>query len=237
MASSGTYAYSPAASNLALVAFGRCLIRRTELTAQHLADADNEANLLQVEWSSRQPNLWTSELYSQALTESDGDYDLPARMVAIQAAYITTTVDGVSTDRIIWPLSTFEYASLPDKTQEGPPTSYWYNRTITPSIKLWPVPDDSATYTLKLRILHQIQDASLVSGVTLDLPYRWLDAWVTGLAARLADLYPDALIKAKGPAAVTDMWAKAERSWTIAATEDQERVPQYLNCATGQYYQ
>lgn len=237
MASSGTYAFGPAASNLTLTAFGRCLIRRTEITAQHLADADSEANLLQVEWSSRQPNLWTSELYTQALTASDGDYDLPARMVAIQAAYITTTSGGVSTDQIIWPLSTFEYSSIPDKTQEGVPTSYWYNRTITPSIKLWPVPDGNATYTLKLRILHQIQDASLVSGVTLDLPYRWLDAWVTGLAARLADIYPDALIKSKGPNAITDMWAKAERSWGIAATEDQERVPQYLNCSTAQYFQ
>ncbi len=208
-----------------LVAFGRINIRRSEITAQHLDDAFNESNLLQVEFSNRQPNLWSDELYSVTLTESTATYTLPARMVAIQAAYLSTTSGGVTTDTIIWPISTFEYAALPNKTQESVPTSYWYNRQITPQISLWPVPDGNATYTLNLRILHQIQDASLTSGATLDLPYRWLDTWVANLAARLADIYPDAFVKSKGPGAVADMWAKAERSWAIAATEDQERVP------------
>lgn len=157
-------------------------------------------------------------------------------MIAIQAAYITTTSGGVSTDRIIWPLSTFEYASLPDKTQEGSPSSYWYDRTITPSIKLWPVPDDSATYTLKLRILHQIQDVSLKSGTNLDLPYRWLDAWVAALAARMGAIYPDALIKSFGPNAVNDLRAQSKEAWTNAAIEDQERVPLYIQPQTDYLY-
>lgn len=237
MASSNTYAYGPAASNLMLTAFGRCLMRRAELTTQHLADAENEANLLQVTWANAQPNLWTSELYTVNLTAGDGDYDLPARMIAIQAAYLNVTSGDVSTDRILWPLSVFEYASLPNKTQEGPPTSYWYDRTITPSIKLWPVPDDAATYVLKFRILHQIQDVSLRSGTNLDLPYRWLDAWVAALAARLGAIYPDALIKAFGPNGVNDLRAQADKAWANAATEDKERVPMYLNCATSMYFQ
>ncbi len=237
MAATGTYAYGPATSNLMLTAFNRCLIRRTEITAQHLADAENEANLVQVEWSSRQPNLWTTELYTTALTEGTATYTLPARMIAIQAAYLSIDDgSGSSTDQILWALSTFEFSAIPDKTQEAVPNSYWYDRTITPQITLWPVPNEDDRYTLNLRILHQIQDASLASGTTLDLPYRWLDAWVSALAARLADLYPDALIKSKGPGAITDMWAKAERAWKIAATEDQERVPMYLQPQTYSYW-
>lgn len=235
MASTGTYNFGPAASSLMLTAFNRCLIRRTEITAQHLADAENESNLVQVEFTNRQPNLWTDELYEQELESGTATYTLPARMVAIQAAYLSVD-NGSVTDRILWPLSTFEYAAIPDKTASAPPTSYWYNRQITPQITLWPVPDDDATYTLNLRILHQIQDASLASGTTLDLPYRWLDAWVSALAARLADLYPDALIKTKGQGAIAEMWAKAERAWTIAATEDQERVPLYIQPATQAYW-
>lgn len=190
---------------------------------------------MQVEFSNRQPNLWTDELYTQALTAGTATYTLPARMVAIQAAYLTID-SGTSTDQILWPLSTFEYAAMPNKTQESVPNSYWYNRQITPQITLWPVPDSSATYTLNLRILHQIQDASLVGGATLDLPFRWLDAWVSALAARLADLYPDPLIKAKGPGAIQDLWTKAERAWAIAATEDQERVPLYIQPQTQSYW-
>ncbi len=235
MTATATYAYGPAASNLMLTAFGRCLIRRTEITPQHLADADNEANLLQVEWASRQPNLWTDELYEQVLTSGTASYTLPARMIAIQAAFLTTD-NGSLSDTILYPLSTWEYAAMPDKTTTGVPTSYWYRRVIDPEIFLWPVPDDNADYVLKLRILHQIQDVSLKNGTTLDLPYRWLDAWVTGLAARLADIYPDALVKTKGPGAITEMWAKAERAWGIAATEDQERVPLFIQPQTQMYW-
>lgn len=203
-----------------LTAFGRIGIRRTEITAQHLADAENEANLVQVKLSNKQPNLWTDELYEQALTAGTATYTLNARLIAIQAAFITTTSGGVSTDRVIWPYSTFEYAAIPDKTQEGPPTAYWYNRQITPQITLWPVPDDAATYALKLRVCRQIQDVSLANGTTLDLPYRWLDVFVADLAHRLSRIYaPDKEAMRKVDAA---------EAWTIAATEDQERLPTYL---------
>lgn len=228
MASTGTYAYSPAASNLMLTAFGRIGIRRTEITAQHLADAENEANLLQVNISNKQPNLWTDELYTQVLTESTATYALPARLIAIQACYLTTTTGGTSTDRILWPYSTFEYASLPNKTQEGPPTAYWYNRQITPEIKLWPVPDGDATYTLNLRVCRQVQDVSLKSGTTLDLPYRWLDVYVADLAHRLSRIYATPLEAARK--------VDAAEAWANAATEDQERVPILFSMATGSYY-
>ncbi len=236
MTTTGSYSYNPAAANLTMVAFGRVGLRRAELTTQHMADAENEINLLQVEMSNRQPNLWRGQTYESALTAGVATTTLPEQVIAIAAAYISITTGNQTIDRIIWPLSTFEYAALPDKLQEGPPTSYWYDRQSTPQITFWPVPDVSATYTAKLRVFSQIQDATLVGGKTIDMPYRWLDAWVAGLAARLADLYPDPLIKTKGPGAIQDMWAKAERAWTIAATEDKERVPLYLQPQTQAYW-
>lgn len=212
-----------------LTAFGRIGIRRTEITAQHLADAENEANLLQTVLANKQPNLWTDELYTQTLTAGTASYTLNARLIAIQAAYLTTTSGGVSTDRILWPLSTFEYAAIPDKTQESPPNSYWYQRLSTPVIYMWPVPDDSATYTLKLRVCRQIQDVSLVSGATLDLPYRWLDVYVADLSHRLSRIYaPDKEMMRK---------ADAAEAWANAATEDQERVPLYIQPQMGYLYQ
>lgn len=211
-----------------LTAFGRIGIRRTEITAQHLADAENEANLLQVTLSNKQPNLWTDELYTTGLTEGTATYTLPARLIAIQACYLATTTGSTSVDRIMWPYSTFEYSSIPNKAQEGPPTAYWYNRQITPEIVLWPVPDGDATYTLKLRVCRQIQDVSLKSGATLDLPYRWLDVYVADLAHRLSRIYAQPLEAARK--------ADSMEAWANAATEDQERVPIYLSMDTGGYY-
>lgn len=228
MASSGLYQFNPAASNLTLVAYSRIGIRRTAITAEHMADAESEANLVQVELTNRQPLLWRSELYTQALTQGTGTYVLPARMVAIQAAYITTTNNGQSFDRIIWPLSAFEWSALPDKTTQAPPQSYWYDRLINPEMKLWPVPDGNATYTLKLQILSQIQDVVLGNGVTMDMPFRYLDCFVAKLAHRLARIYaPDKEALRK---------ADADEAWNVAAAQDSEDVPLYIQPGLDSYY-
>jgi len=224
-----TYAFNPAASNLMLTAFGRCGIRRSALTPEHFADAYNEANLIQVLLANKQPNLWTDELYEVELEEGTATYELNARLIAIQAAFITTdNGDDTTTDRIVWPYSTFEYAAIPNKEQQAPPTAYWYQRLITPQITVWPVPDADETYTLKLRVCRQIQDVSLKGSKTLDLPYRWLDVWVAEMAYRMARIYaPDREDKRK---------TEAAEAWANAATEDQEQVPLYLAPSLSGYW-
>jgi hypothetical protein len=234
---SGTYAFQPSVADLVLNAYGRIGLKRAELTQQHMADAATEANFVQVEMASRQPNLWMSELYTVALVSGTATYTLPARMISPMAVYLTITPSGgTAADRILMPISTFEYAALPVKTQTGTPSQYWYNRQVAPQITLWPVPDDAATYTLNLQILSQPQDASIPNGVTPQLPFRWLDAFTAALAARLADIYASATIQAKGPSGVTDLWAKAERAWQIAANEDHENVPTYIIPGISSYY-
>lgn len=228
MASSSTFAFNPSAGDLVLGAFSRIQIRRSEITQQHLADASNEANLLQVEFANKQPNLWTSELYTASLSAGTATYTLPARTIAITAAYISSSVGGVATDQIIGPISTTEYAAYPVKTQQGYPTVYWYNRQATPTITLWPVPDDATSYTLNLRMFAQIEDVSLPSGVTLDLPYRWLDAFTAGLAARLAQIYK--------PEVAERLDLRADRAWAIAAKQDQEDVPIFIAPSVGVYW-
>lgn len=220
MASSGTYAYGPSVGDLILNAFSRIQIRRTELTQQHLMDAAQECNLLQVEFSNRLPNLWLAETYTVSLIASTASYALAARLIAPMAVYLTVTSGSTSTDRILSPLSTFEYASMPNKTTTGQPTSYWFDRQETPVMYLWPVPDSSATYTLNLRMVSQPQDANVPNGITPEFPYRFLDAFAAGLAARLSVIYrPELEDKRK---------ADAERAWQIAATQDTEDVPVYV---------
>ena len=230
MTSSGTYNFGPSFGDITLNAFGRIGIRRTELTQQHLQDAAMESNFVQVELSSRQPNLWLSELYEISLVAGQASYSLPSRLISPMAVYMTTTPNGSSQsfDRILNPISTFEWASLPNKDIQAPPTTFWLHRTISPEIFLWQVPDDSATYTLKLRILSQPEDAKIPSGTTPNLPYRWLDCFTASLAARLASIYRQDLEDKRK--------ADAERAWQIAAKEDIEYVPQFIIPALGGYY-
>lgn len=197
MTTTSTYTFSQsAASGLTLVAFSRIGLRRTELTVQHLQDAAVEANLLQVSIAGHQPNLWSSEIYDITLVEGQVEYDLPARMIAVQDIYLTTTPTGgtsqTSTDRVLGALSLFEYDSQANKLQQAPPTSYVVFKTLQPTIKFWQVPDGNATYVAHVRMLTQIQDASQRNGTTLDLPYIYLDTYVAGLAYRMARIYaPD----------------------------------------------
>lgn len=230
MTSSGTYAFSPSVGDLTLTAFGRIGLRRTELTQQHLQDAATESNLLQVEFSNRQPNLWRSELYTVPLNQGQATYTLPSRMISPMAVYLSVTPNGSGQtfDRILNPISTYEYASLPDKQTQASPTTYWFNKQIAPQVTLWQVPDGSATYTLNLQILSQPEDAKLPSGVTPNFPYRWMDAFTAALAARLSVIYrPDLEDKRK---------ADAERAWQLAAKQDEEEVPIYLFPALGIYW-
>lgn len=229
MTATGTYNWNPAASNLTLTALGRIGIRRSEITAQHMADVDNEANLLQVEMSSRVPNMWRQEIYSITLTEGDAEYDLPTRTVGIRDVYMSTTSGGVTTDRVIWGLSASEYDALPNKTLESVPTSYYCQKNVTPTLTIWPVPDGSATYTFKVRIMTQIQDASQVSGYTLDMPYRWLDVYVAGLAYRMSRIYaPDReALREKD----------YEKAWANAASQDvEDGVSIYLSPSFSGYW-
>lgn len=230
MTASGTYAFAPSFGDLTLNAFARIGLRRTELTQQHLADAALEANLVQVELSNKQPNLWSAELYPVSLSEGVGSYTLLSRFISPMAVYLTTESSGGGTafDRILWPISTYEWSALPNKEQQGPPTSYWYQRLETPVVHLWPVPDGNATYTLKLRILSQLQDAVIPNGVTPAVPYRWFDWFSARLSHRLSRIYKPELEAARK--------ADAQEAWQTAATEDTEMVPVYLLPMTGGYY-
>jgi hypothetical protein len=158
-------------------------------------------------------------------------YTVPARITDIQTAYISITNSGVTTDRVIGPMSVSEYASIATKTTQAPPTSYWFDRQLgsDQSIYMWPVPDQTSVYTLKLRCLSQFQDVTLQSGSNVELPYRWLDAYVWGLSARLAVIY--------APERAQAMEAKADKAWSIAsATDGDAGVPVRFAASFRGYY-
>lgn len=228
MATTGTNAFNPATSDLVLNAFSRIQLRGAQLTTEHLTRASTEANLSLVKLGNKQPNLWTSTLGTQALTASTATYTLDPTVIAILICYLSVTSGGVTTDRVLGPVSTTEYASYPNKTTEGVPTSFWFNRQSTPQITFWPVPDDTATYTAKFQYVRQIYDASLKGGYTMDLPWRWLDAFTADLAARLALHFK--------PELAAPYAALAEQAWSDAAGEDTEDVPFYVSPQIGGYY-
>jgi hypothetical protein len=147
--------------------------------------------------------------------------------VIILDAFIRTSTGSTQYDRVIMPISRTEYSATPNKTLEAPPTVFWFDRLINPTVTLWPVPNQNGL-TLGYYAVTQIQDANYDNGQTLDIPYRWLDAASSGLAARLATIYAPDRVALLGP--------RAEQAWNIAAAQDVENVPTYIIPGLSGYY-
>ena len=224
MASSGTYGYSLSNGEAVLAAFERCQLRAPSIRQEHMVSARRELNGLFVEMSNRQVNLWKVELVSTTLVQGTTTYTVDPSVVMILDAYRTLN-NGQSnqTDIYITPISRTEYATYSAKNTQGPPIAYWFDRLIAPTITLWPVPDGGGPYTLNYYACQQQQDANLAGGETPDLPYRWLDVLVAGLAHRLARIYPPQGIDPMAFLAARK--ADYDEAWRYAGEQDTEAVP------------
>lgn len=235
MTSSGTYDFALSNGEAVLAAYERVQIRAPSIRQEHMMTARRELNLLFVELSNRQVNLWKVEQLSIDLTESTASYDVPGRVVMILDGYISLN-DGETdqSDRYITPISRTEYASYASKFTEGTPTVYWFDRQISPTITFYPVPDGGGPYVFNYYACVQMQDANLSGGETPDLPYRWLDVLVSGLAKRLARVYPPQGVDALAFQAARD--ADYEGAWKYAATQDVENVNFSITPSLSGYY-
>lgn len=224
MATTGTYTFNPTAGALGAYALGRCGIRRTAILAGHMADVAMAANLVLSDWSNAQPNLWTVQLTTVALTQGNpGPYTVAGDVILPLDVYINTPADG---DRIIYPVSESEYAAFPTKTQQDPPTVFWFRRVLPPQFYVYPAPDGNGPYTLNYYAVHRDQDAANAS--QLDLPYRYLKAFSDALAAELALTYaPDRAVMLANVAI---------GSKQRADEQDRENVPLFVVPALAGYY-
>lgn len=221
MTTTNTYTFNPPVADLIIAAYGRCQIRRNQITIEHLYDAQIAANLLQVDWSNEQVNLWTVELATTPIVPFKDTYDVDPSTVMIMAAWITTGTppdgDPPQRDRIITSVDRDTYAGYPDKVTPGNPTVYWYQALIQPVITLWQPPDDSQERILHYFRARQIQDASVPNGMNAEVPYRFLEAYVAGLAFKLAELY--------APARMEELAGRALGSFNKAKDRDVEKAP------------
>jgi hypothetical protein len=226
----GTYLFSPSLGEVVLNAFSRIGVRRPEILQTHLADARMEANLLLAKISNTQPNLWTVDLQNLPLLQGIATYTVPAETAMILDAYVRFGA-VTETDRAMYPISRSEYSTYPQKLLQAFPTVYWYDRLISPTITIWPVPDGNGPYTLFYYRVRQVQDADYTdntNALTIEIPYLWLDAFCAGLAARLARIYAPNLEQIRK--------ADADESWALAAKQDVENVEMTIHPGLNGYF-
>jgi hypothetical protein len=228
MTVSGTYNYNPSLGELTLYAFNLCGIRNTALLQEHMESARMAANLLLGRWSSEGVNLWMVNLQTIPLVKGQSTYSVPGNNIVMLDTYIETD-DGTGPpiDRLILPISRTEYASYPNKEQQGFPTTYWQDRLINSTVTIWPVPDGTQT-SLKFYQVCQIDDSEFANGQTVNVPVYFLEAFAYGLAQRLAMIWaPDRLQILK---------PLADEAYQIAAMQNVETAQQYISPMISGYF-
>ena len=228
MSTSGTYNYNPGLGELTLYAYNLIGIRNTSVLQEHMEAARMAANMMLSRWANQGVNLWAVDLVTVPLVKGTSTYSVDSNTVVMLDTYIeTVNGSGPPIDRLILPISRTEYASYPNKTQQGFPTTYWFDRLLSPSVTLWPVPDGTTT-SLKYYRVRQIQDANLTSNQNVEIPYLWLEAFAYGLAQRLATIW--------APEKVAILKPMADESYEIAAQQNVETAQQYISPMISGYF-
>jgi hypothetical protein len=177
--------------------------------------------------SSQTPNLWAVDLQTVALVQGQATYSVPANTVAILDAYFTIGAGSAATNRYMLPISRSEYAAYPVPQQQGAPSVYWFDRLLSPTVTIYPVPDGTQVSFSYWRA-RMIQDVTLNGAQSLDMPVYYLEPFALGLARRLAMVWaPDKYQMLK---------AEETEAFAIAADQGVETAAFYVSPMIGGYF-
>jgi hypothetical protein len=229
MATSGTYTFNPSLGEMTLYAYNLIGVRNTAVLQEHMEAARMATNMMLSRWSNQGVNLWAVDLITTPLVQGQATYNVdPNTVVMLDAYMVIDNGNSQPIDRIILPISRTEYASYPNKEQQGFTTTFWFDRLLSPTVTLWPVPDGNSAQYLKYYRVRQIQDANLQNGQQVEIPYLWLEAFAYGLAMRLAQIW--------NPQVAIALKPFADEAYQIAADQNVETAQQYISPQISGYF-
>ncbi len=218
MASTGSFLFDP---NLAVIcdeAVERAGMNLQEITGEHIISIRRSAGFLLSSWANRGHRQWTFEQVQHTVTPGEVSFDLPVGTIEVQTAVVRR--NGVDTE--IYPISREDYLILHDKNLIGRPDRYFVDRRRDTDIGVnqvqvffW-LAGENDTDILIFNVYKQVQDVGNAQN-TLDIPFRFQEAFVAELAARVAVKYNEAKWEA--------LQMMATQEWTLAHDEDRDTAP------------
>ena len=209
MATSGSRDFNLDVGEIVEEAYERCGLEvRTGYDAK---TARRSLNLMFADWANRGLNLWTVNQATIVLTQAQAQETLTPDVVDLLEVVLRRDGTDYELDRI----SRGDYLTLPNKTTQGRPSQFYFDRQITPVINLWSVPENS-TDQLVYYYVRRIEDADALVNTT-DLPFRFYPCMVAGLAYYIA-------VK-RSPERVQMLKSIYEEEFQRAADEDENRTP------------
>ena len=209
MATSGSRDFNLDVGEIIEEAFERCGLEvRTGYDAR---TARRSLNLMFAEWANRGINMWTVEQGTITLTQGQAQETLLPDVVDV----LEIVLRRGNTDYEVERISRGDYVTLPNKTTQGRPSQFWFNRQISPVINLWAVPENSTDQIIYYYV-QRIEDADTLVNTT-DMPFRFYPCMVAGLAYSLA--------MKRAPDRIQLLKSVYEEEFQRAADEDEDRVP------------
>ena len=164
-------------------AFERCGLELR--TAYDLRTARRSLNLLLAEWANRGLNQWTIQEKTIAMVEGTTSYNVDSSVstaaIDVLDAFVRQTVNSENSDIQMTRLSRSEYSAIPNKSTKGQPLQFFVDKQISPTISVYPTPDETSKYTIHLNVLTRMDDVDAATN-TLQMPFRSYPCLAAGLA-------------------------------------------------------
>ena len=135
---------------------------------------------------------------------------MAADVIDILSAVVTRS----STDLSLTRVSRDDDLNIPNKATTGRPTQFFLDRQVTPSLRIWPTPDNS-TDVIVYNALTRIDDGDTAIN-TMDVPFRFYPCLTAGLSYYIA-------IK-RAPDKVQLLKSIYEEEFQRASAEDRDRA-------------
>jgi hypothetical protein len=212
MALSGSTNFEPNVAEFVEEAFERCGLELR--TGYDLKTARRSINLMLAEWANRGLNQWTIEQATQTVTEGTTDYSLNSNIIDILDVVLRRTVNQTQTDISMNRVSRSEYINIPNKTTKARPSQFFLDKLSTPTLKIWPAPENSTDILVFNKIV-RMDDADKPTN-TMDMPFRFFPCFAAGLAYYIS-------LK-RAPERTAQLKALYEEEFRRAADQDEDRA-------------
>jgi|TARA_R100000322_G_scaffold72523_2_gene45661 hypothetical protein len=212
MALSGSTNFEPNVAEFVEEAFERCGLELR--TGYDLKTARRSINLMLAEWANRGLNQWTIEQATQTVTEGTTDYSLNSNIIDILDVVLRRTVNQTQTDISMNRVSRSEYINIPNKTTKARPSQFFLDKLSTPTLKIWPAPENSTDILVFNKIV-RMDDADKGTN-TMDMPFRFFPCFAAGLAYYIS-------LK-RAPERTAQLKALYEEEFRRAADQDEDRA-------------
>jgi len=221
-----TASFDLAIDDIAEEAYERCGLQIRG--GYDLQTARRSLNILLAEWANRGLNLWTIQLQEKTITANTtsvtGTSLFGSNATDSQQIVDITDVvirDSSNNDFAATSISRSTYFNFTTKTTSGRPTQYYFERTINPTLFLYPAAD--VAYTLKYYALVRMFDAGDYTN-NAQIPFRFLPCMTAGLAYYIS--------MKKAPERIGTLKQIYEDEFQRAADQDGERTSLFLTPKT-----